>query len=732
MNNANSDFFVSPRGNNNPTAPDDGGGSPLAQIVERYWNRLWSNIWIVLAIVAACFIAALALTLLATPYYTAESRIEINREQANVTNVEGIESDASNQDLEFYQTQYSLLEARTVAERVAREMSAITSDRLFDAYQVDIDTIVSERSSSAGSAGSTAETRLDVAADILMENVSIEPVRGSRLVDVGYTSPSASLSAEVANEWVDQFQTLTIERRFQSSADARQFLEDQLGELRQRLEDSQRQLVSFAADREIIPLSDNRDVEGNTNTSETLVSNNLKSLNDALNVAVQERIAAESRMRLSNSSSERSLANQALNGMREKRAEVAAELARVSATFAPEYPVVQGLQSQLDELDRSIAVEENRIQASDATNFRQARAREQQLAERVQALKSQTLDERRDSIQFAIYQREVDTNRELYEGLLQRYKEIGVAGVGASNITVVDPALVPNSPSGPSLPLNLALGLILGLGAAGGFVFLREQLDQSLRDPQQVEQELGLSLLGAIPDERSGDVVEQLEDVKSILSEAYFASTSNIAFLTSHGAPRSVAITSTRPNEGKSTSAYALALSLSRTGRSVLLIDADLRNASQHSIVGVDNDFGLANLLTGADPAERDPTVATRWKNFSVLPSGPLPPEPGALLSGDRLTELVEYFTGRFDHVIVDSPPMLGLADAPLLARAVEGVIYTIEANGLKLKAIRAGLQRLRSVGSPIFGALVTKLNQSNAAYGYGEYGYGYEYASSN
>lgn len=729
MNSNETDFFVTSPDRTSSPAGGDAHSSPLAHIIERYWNRLWSNIWIVAAIVAATLIAALAFTLLATPYFTAVSRIEINREQANVTNVEGIESDASNQDLEFYQTQYSLLEARTVAERVAREMSAITNDRLFDAYEIDIDTIVAARTSAPGVEVSTAQARLDAAADVLMENVSINPVRGSRLVDVGYTSPSAKLSAEVANEWVEQFQTLTIERRFQSSADAREFLEDQLAELRQRLEDSQRQLVSFAADREIIPLADNRDVEGNTSTTETLVSTNLKALNDALNQAVQERIIAESRMRQSSSSSERSLANPALNGIREKRAEVAAELARLSATFAPEYPLVQGLQSQLDELDRSIAREEGRINSSDTLAYRQALAREQQLAARVQALKSQTLNERRDSIQFAIYQREVDTNRELYDGLLQRYKEIGVAGVGSSNITVVDPALVPNAPSGPSLPLNMALGLILGLGMAGGFVFLREQLDQSLRDPQQVESELGLTLIGAIPDDRSGEVVDQLEDVKSVLSEAYFASTSNITFLTSHGAPSSVAITSTRPNEGKSTSAYALALSLARTGRRVLLVDADLRNASQHAMFGVENKYGLANLLTGANPEEGEPVVATKWDNLFLMPSGPLPPEPGALLSGDRLRELVDYYTQRFDHVIVDSPPMLGLADAPLLARAVEGVIYTIEANGLKLKSIRAGLQRLRGVDSPIFGALVTKLTSANSAYGYGEYGYGYEYA---
>ncbi|MGX7951265.1 GumC family protein [Tsuneonella sp. HG249] len=702
-------------------------------MLDRYWRAFRRHLPIVTAILVFALVAAVVATLLAVPKYTASARIEITREAAKITRVEGVEPERQNQDLEFYQTQYSLLTARSVAERVAGRLNAVSSDRLFDAFDYDIEQSMRDKNVSGGA--SVAKFRVDEATDLLLDHVAIRPIPGSRLVDVAFTSPSAALSAEVANLWVDQFQESSIARRFESTSDARDFLEKQLADMRAKLEDSQRRAVNYAAANEIVILSTDQDSDGSTETSETLRTSDLKALNQSLAAATAQRIAAESQSRQSGSPNQMALSNIALNTMRERRAQAAADLARQSAIFEPAYPAVQALQAQVTALDRSIAAEESRIRQAASSSYREAAQREQQLRDYVNRLKAASIDEQRASIQYAIYQREVDTNRELYEGLLQRYKEIGVAGVGANNIAVVDRAVVPERPTSPSMPLNLALGLLFGLALAGGYVFVREEIDQSVKDPSDVTELFDIPLLGAIPQQQGAvEIQEELQDIKSPLSEAYFSAASNLSFLTQHGAPRSLAVTSTRPNEGKSTSAFALAVAMARTGKRVLLVDCDLRNPSQHENFGAQKEPGLSNLLSGGDFSNIDTYIrSTDRENLSFMSAGPVAPNPGTLLMGEGLGRLVRQAGERFDLVIVDGPPMLGLADAPLMAKAVEGVLYTIEANGIRTRAIETGLNRLRFSGATVFGALVTKLTAANSAYGYGYgYGYGYSYGEKN
>lgn len=711
-------------------AAESAGKGNFAAFVEQIVGGLRRHAIAVAAIIVSLLIASLLVTLFATPQYTAISRIEIAREADKITNVQGLESDRKNQDLEFYQTQYALLSARSVAERVAKRLNVVSSDHLFGMYDMDVDAEVDAKRSLPGKKKAPAAIRLELATDLLLGHVSIRPVPGSSLVDVAYTSPSAELSAQVANLWVDEFQESTLDRRFSSTAEARDFLEGRLGELRKKLEDSQRQLVSYAAKSGIVTLASNRDSEGSTDAAETLRVRNLRALSDALNTATAQRIAAESQAGQAGNANQVALSNIALNSMREKRTEVSAELARQRTVFEPAYPVIQGLQAQLAEIDRSISAEEGRVRNSAQTGYREALAREQQLQQKVNALRSDAMNEQRDSIQYAIFQREVDTNRELYEGLLQRYKEIGVAGVGANNISIVDRSVVPVEPTSPSLPLNLALGLLAGFAAAGAYVFVREQLDQSIRDPQKVAEVFGLPLLGAIPEGEADDFDQSLLDPKAPVSEAYMAVVSNMSFLTATGAPRSVAITSTRPNEGKSTSAFALAMAMARIGKKTVLVDCDLRNPSLHAFLGLSRDAGLSNLLSsGGDFSQLEGLCeATETEGLDFLPAGRVPPNPGALLSSDGLQRVLARLLTRYDVIIVDAPPMLGLADAQLVAKAVEGVIYTIEANGVKTRAIQTALNRLRFAGAQLFGAMVTKLNSSNSSFGYG-YGYGYGYS---
>lgn len=697
-------------------------------LVEKVWRLVIDNKWVILGILGSSIILALVATLLATPQYTATSRVEISRQQANVVDVEGVEDSDRSSDVEFYDTQYALMEARAIALRVARNQNLISNEQFFEMFDAEIDNGLFSSGDGQPMNARARQDRLKVAIELLQENVAIFPIRGSSLVDVSFTSPDPGLSAEIANAWVEQFIESNLSRRFASTKDARDFLEGRLQDLREKLEASERQLVEYASQNEIIAISRNQNGQGETASTQTLATSELQEYNAQLTQARAERIAAESALKQSQGLRD-SLANPAINALRQKRAEVAGERAKQLAVFEADYPVVQGLTSEIEQLDQSIATEEARVIRAAATDLAEARQRERQLLRQVDLLKDRFAVENRNSIEYNIYQREVDTNRELYNGLLQRYKEIGVAGVGANNVSVVDEAEVPDRPSSPRLLLNLLFGAVIGAMLSAAYVFIREQIDQSLRDPAAVGRALGLAHLGTIPDLGKEDLIEGLADGKSVASEAYFSAGTNLSFLTSTGVPASLLLTSTLPNEGKSTSAYGIALTLARMGRGVILIDADMRNPSVHHIFGTEKDVGLSSYMTGDDNIDQMIFSSGERHKVDVLPAGPIPPNPAELLTSNRFADLIAKLEAQYEHVVVDGPPMLGIADAPLLAKSVTGVIYTVEANRAKIRSIRIAIDRLRASHANIFGALITKVDMRNNSYGYGdEYGYGYSY----
>ncbi len=716
-------------GNVDPQSGDTDGSFLAPPLLLQYWQVVLRWKWVIAGIVLSCLVAGLVFTLLTTPKYTANARIEISREQKNITKVEGLESANAGRDLEFYQTQYSLLEARSLAERVARDLRLSSNAAFFEAHGVRADEngglFTADAAAQTKAARDKKERRT---IDLLLENVSISPIRGSALVDISYTSGSPELSAKIANSWTEQFIADSMDRRFASTADARQFLEKRLTDYRARLEASERDLVNYASQKDIVTLTRSQDAEGKTQNQQTLVAADLEALNGALAQAVADRIQAESRARQRFGTGAESLVNQAITSLRARRAEVAAEYAKLMVQFEPGYPAARALSEQLRNLDASIAREEGQIRTTSAaarnSEYQEAAQREQQLTERVERLKSRLDLQNRDSIQFNIYQREADTNRELYDGLLQRYKEIGVAGIGSNNIAIVDSAKVPQNPSAPSLPFNMALALLAGLGLAALSTFALDQIDEGLRDPGQVNRVLQVPLLGSVPDVEESDAMTMLGDAKSVLSEAYLSVRSNLAFTTDHGVPRAFMVTSTRAAEGKSTTSAALATVLGRTGKKVLLIDADMRSPSIHSLFGVKNLAGLSNFLAGENEW-RQLISATGVKGLNLMPAGPTPPSAAELLSSDRMLMLVKQLLEQFDHVVIDSPPILGLADAPLLSRAVEGCVFVVEAEGVAVRGVKASLGRLQSVQAHVLGVVLTKLKQRHAGYGYG-YGYGY------
>lgn len=716
---------------NDSIALDKGGyGRAMAPpILLQYLQVIQRWKWAIAGIVVSSLILGLVATLLATPKYVANARIEISREQKNITKVEGLESADARRDLEFYQTQYALLKARSLAERVSRDLRLSTNDAFYQAHGTKpAGSLALFGSSDLPASAGDRDRRDKQVVELLLKNIGIVPIRGSALVDISYVSASPQLSTQIANAWAQQFIQSSMDRRFESTADARKFLEGRLAELRARLEQSERELVNYASRKGIVTLNQIRDAEGKTQNERTLVAADLEALNAALAQAIADRVAAESRARAGGmkGANAAALSNAAIAELRQKRAVVAAEYAKILVQFEPGYPAARALSEQIRVLDASIDREEARVSNSQSSEYREAAEREVQLRKKVEEFKARLGLQQRDSIQYNIYLREADTNRQLYDALLQRYKEIGVAGIGANNIVVVDPAKIPDKPSSPKLSINLALALLLGLGLAVVATFALEQVDEGLRDPSQVNRLLQVPLLGSVPDIDQENVLEVLRDSKSVLSEAYLSIRSNLAFSTDHGMPRTLMVTSTRPAEGKSTTSLALAMVLGRTGKNVLLVDADMRSPSMNEFLGLPNHSGLSNFLTG-DNDWKQLIQPSAVKGLSVLAAGPMPPSAAELLSSDRMLLLVEQLLKSFDHVVIDSPPVLGLADAPLLSRAVEGCIFVVEAEGVAIRGIMASLGRLQAVHAHVLGVVLSKLKNRHANFGYG-YGYGYGY----
>ena len=705
-----------------------GAGNANSDALIHYWNLAKQHRLLIIGVVAAALIAGILVTLLSTPQFTATARMEISREEKRVTNVQSVDGVDGGQNNEFYQTQYALLNARSLAERVSQQLQLPSNEAFFEAHgETPEDQRFSFLEEGRPLTSEQRRLRERQVIELLEDHIDISPVRGSALVDISYVSADPLLSEQIANAWATGFIAASMDRRFDSSSDAREFLEERLVDLKSRLDESERELVSYAREKGIVILTQSARARGQVQGERTLVEADLDALNTALAEATAARIDAESRAGNIGAgiASREALESTVLAALREKRAGVAGEYERLLIQFQEGYPPARALKAELALIDRDIAREEARIVQSRQNALQEAQRREARLRQQVNALKGELGTQQSDSIRYNILLREVDTNRQLYDALLQRYKEIGVAGVGANNIAIVDMAQVPDEPSSPVLPLNLAISLLLGLGLAAGLVLVLDQLDQSLHEPEEVARLLNQTLLGSVPIDKADDVVEELSDPKTALSEAYFSVCTNLALATENGIPDAFMVTSTRASEGKSTSSFAIAMMLSRTGKRVALVDADMRSASLHEFFGKSNETGLSTYLSGnADPSQL--LLDTEFERVSLIPAGPRPPNSAELLSGSKIAEMIAALSKTFDHVLIDAPPVLGLADVPLLSKSVNGVIYVAEANGAPLKGIRAALTRLEEVRAPLLGVIMTKVPQTtSSSYGYG---YGVEY----
>lgn len=712
-----------------PSAADN-----LATMTRLLWSAIYRNWILILAIVASTTIAAILITMLTTPKFAASASVQIEQQEAKVLSGEDTDPLPQVQDAErFLQTQKDILESRALSVRVINALGLGRDDRFVEAMD-------SKPVEKANGILDLAASKRKQVLDLVSKNLQIDIPRNSRIATISFRSPDPMLAARMANSFAQNYILWNIDRKFDNSAYARNFLEQQLKVSKTKLEESERAMIGYARSAGLIDASAGVVGSGMSATEgpRSLTTANLVQLNSSLAAAQAARVAAQERWQQASATPLMSLpevlSNPAITELTQHRAELQAAYQQELQRRKADYPTMKQAAAQIAELDNQINNLARNIRDTIRDNYRTAQKQERGLAGGVNALKADTLAEQDRTVQYNILKRETDTNRTMYDGLLQRFKEVSAAaGVSASNISIIDTAEVPSKPVSPRAALNLALGLMLGVGMAAAIILLREKFDDVVRSPDEVAQKLGLRMLNSVPLLRGGSSpLDALADPRSAISESYSALRASLDLATASGAPRSLLVTSSRQSEGKSTSAYAIARNFAMIGRRVLLIDADLRKPSLHRLMGTGNAAGLTNLLTRHRTME-EVFHPTDHPNLSFISSGPLPPNPADLLSGPLLPALLEQVANHFDIVVVDGPPVLGLADTVLLAANVEAAVFVIEANGSHRGHAKAALRRLLAANCKILGAVLTKFDARAIGYGYGSgYGYYYSYGLDN
>jgi polysaccharide biosynthesis transport protein len=690
-------------------------------------------LWLILILIGALAIGV-AVTILTPPVYMASGSVQIDPDQSTVATVKDIVQEQRQSDnIAFMQTQYGKLRSRSLAERVATKIGPERVLRELGLIDPDAASTQAGAANKANQPATQAasQVQLEKATLALVGMIRIRPVVGSRLVTISLQSANKEFAALIVNTYIDEFISNNLQRRFEASSYARTFLESRIEALRLKLETSERDLVEYATGARIVNQPEGADGKAIESPQQAA----LRSLTAAKAEATRRRIEAEEGLRAMQGSAgagQSSQASSAREAIRIEQAKARAEYSDKLQVLGPNYPTVRQLAARVAEYDRQLSQEASRVRGADlaeATRVATAAiAVERRLAVEVETLQVNALETDRRAIGYNILKRELDTNKALYDALLQRYREIGVAGgIGVNNISIVDRANIPKIPVAPRPAVNAAISLILGGLLACAFIFLLENWGQSFRRPEQVGESLSLPMLGAIPKyPPNTDLLTELALPRAPTTEAFHALRASIQFAQASGLPKSIFFTSAVPSEGKTSISIALSVVLARTGLRVCLVDADLRKPNVHRMLGLRSKVGLSSILLGESNIENALQV-TIEPNLSVVTAGPELSNPSEFLSGPGCRKIITDFENSFDVVLFDGPPLLGLADAPILATQIESVVFVVGANGTSKAVAQRALNRLRNSRTNLLGAVLTKFDYISENFG----GYGYDKAYS-
>jgi polysaccharide biosynthesis transport protein len=729
-----------------------------------YWRVVVKRRWIIVT----CVLVTVALTAIAmwrtVPLYQATARIQVDPDQPDVLPFKTTDGPTATYALsqEYLQTQFKVLVSRTLARRVIHTLKLDRNPAFLASGATRPSRWwwkSSSRSTDNIAPPVTEDEQLKHSVDFFLENLSASPIRNSRVVDVSFVARNPKLAAEVANTVADEYIQMNFETRYRASIAASDFIAKQLVDLKSRVEKSQEELVRFSQEHNIYALSE----------KENVIIQKLSDLNAALTAAETDRMQKEALWEEVRGARigefPEVLRNQVIKDLETSLAVLKQQYARLQASFKPGWPELDQLEGQIGEAEKQLGMQQQKAVRSVEGEYRAALRRQKLLREALEEQKRESAEYNQNSIHYSILKRQVDTDKQVYEGLLQRMKEAGVsAGLHSNNIHAIDPAEVPSKPYKPDPVLNLSLALALGIMTGLGLAFFTEYLDRSLRTPDDVARYIKLPSLGIIPihsapalpaghkllsataqerpdlDTGSVELITHC-NARSIISEAYRNLRTSILLSANNGhPPKLLLVTSSQQGEGKTTTAINVATTLAQTGNSVMLLDCDMRNPRVHRALNLANENGMSNYLSGNASLSAVVQVSA-IPNLSVVTSGPIPPNPAELIGSPRMKEGLSLLERSVNFVVIDTPPVLSVTDARILGTQVDGVILVVKGGATPREAVRQTKRLLEGVNARIIGTLLNNVDLHSGdyyskyyyyGYGRGKKGYGYGRKSQN
>lgn len=704
--------------------------------LSHYIKVLYKRRWLVGGAFAVVVASVAAYTYSAIPLFEAKSRLLIEVETPNVVAFKEVINEQQAK-ADYYQTQYNILQSRSLARKAMEQLGLFQGDALsgpppkpglwqrIKSWLGSTDPQVAAQSADE----TVAQSR---AIDAFLRNLTVAPIRNSRLVDVKYRLPDPELATRIVNALSTAYIDQNLEYKFLASQEASSWLSDRLKEQRGQVEAAELALQRYREQNDAISLEDRQNI----------TVQKLADLNAAVTRAKTTRIEKEalySQLRSAQGSPAlldtfpAILGNGFVQQLKGQLADLQRQRAQMAERLGDKNPEMIKISSALQSTQVKLDAEIQKVVQSVKSEYDAAVSQEQSLTAALNQQKGEALAMNKKAIDYNVLERDVESSKGIYNSLMQRAKETGVAGeLRTSNIRVVDFAERPRRPIFPDTRLNI-LSAVLGGGLlAVVLAFLFEYLDNRIKSPDEVKAYLGLAhlgllpLMGKAPDGKEYSLLDGA--VPASFSEAFRVLRTNILFSSTADGGQALVVTSTGPGEGKSLVASNLALSLAQAGRRVILLDADMRKPKTHTVFGIDQEPGLSNLLVGTTKASES-VRKTQTNGLWVLPAGRIPPNPAELLGSKRFSDFLASLKGHFDWVIVDSPPVMAVADASVIAHLADAVLFVVGSEMTSHPNARRAVEQLKTAQGRVVGAVLNRVDLERNAYYYSQY-YRKEYTS--
>lgn len=699
-----------------------------------YLKVLYKRRWLAISTFVIIAGSVAAFTFTATPIFAARVQILIEKEAANVVSFkEAYERNQVADD--YYQTQYKILQSRALARRTLDAMS-LWSHPQFHPVPKPTSTLRAVLTSPVALASGwfqkdkalevplPDESRVQsVTIDRFLSDVTVSPVRNSRLVEVRFESPDPVFSTDVANALARAYIDQNMEFKFLSSKEASDWLSKQLSEQKKLVEASEQALQRYREKTDALSLEDKQNI----------VVQKLTDLNAAVTRAKTERIMKEAAYyQIRTLQGSRSaldtfpaiLSSSFIQQQKGELADLQRQQAQLGEKLGPNHPDMVKLSSAVRAVENKIAAEINKVVQAMQNDYQQSQAQEQSLTNALEQQKRDALSLNAKGIEYGVLVRDAASNRQIFDSLMQRTKETGISGdLRTSNIRVVDAAEVPRSPSTPNTRNNLLIALFGGATLAIGLAFFFEYLDNRIKSPDEMKQYLGLPFLGMLPALFDKAIENPLlgHNAPNNFSESFRNIRTNLLFSTAEEGGRSVVVTSTGPGEGKTVVSSNLAIALAQAGQRVLLVDADMRKPRVHTVFGQPREPGLSNLLVGNAKASES-VHASSVQGLWIMPAGLLPPNPAELLGSKRFRDFLATLSQHFDWVIIDTPPVMAVTDSSVVAHLCTGVLFVVGAEMTSRHAAKRALDQLEQARAKFVGAVLNRVDLQHNAYYYSQY----------